>query len=264
MDTPMSPELEKPRATRVQSVARAATLLRAVAAATGEAGSATALAASVGLNRTTTWRILNTLEHERLVARDSATGTYSLGFGLLDLATQAGSVELVRSARAVLQQLAAEAHETAALALVRDGVLTYVAEATAGSVVSAAWQGRQVSLHATSTGKVLLAHCPPDERRTVLGLPRGERLTRFTATTITSLVALERELALVHERGYAVCRGEFESSAWGVSAPVLDVAGRPVAVLSLWGPSERLTEDRFESLGALAITGATRIARRDP
>jgi DNA-binding IclR family transcriptional regulator len=90
------------------------------------------------------------------------------------------------------------------------------------------------------------------------------RQPRFTATTITSLVALERELALVHERGYAVCRGEFESSAWGVSAPVLDVAGRPVAVLSLWGPSERLTEDRFESLGALAITGATRIARRDP
>src|SRR5215210_5035859 len=144
--------------TRVQSVERAAAVLRAVAAATGQAGSATALAEAVGLNRTTTWRILSTLEHERLVTQDRETGTYSLGFGLIDLAGQADGVALARSAGVVLQRLAAESHETAALALVRGGALTYVAEATAGAVVAAGWQGREVALHATSTGKVLLAY----------------------------------------------------------------------------------------------------------
>ncbi len=79
-----------PGSTRVQSVERAAAVLRAVAAADGPAGSATALAEAVGLNRTTTWRILTTLEHERLVTHDAETGTYSLGFGLIDLAGQAG------------------------------------------------------------------------------------------------------------------------------------------------------------------------------
>ena len=43
---------------------------------------------------------------------------------------------------------------------------------------------------------------------------------------------------------------------------MLDVAERPVAVVSVWGPSERLTEDRFEALGALAIAGAAEIAGR--
>jgi DNA-binding IclR family transcriptional regulator len=246
----------------VQSVERAAALLRAVAAATGPAGSATALAETVGLNRTTTWRILTTLEHERLVTLDRESGTYSLGFGLIDLAGQAGGAALVRSARVVLQHLAAQARETAALAMVRGGVLTYVAEATADAVVAAGWQGREVAMHATSTGKVLLAYSHPADVRLLLGLTRGRRLTQYTTSTITSVTTLEKELALTRQRGYAVCRGEFESTAWGVSAPVLDLAGSPVAVVSVWGPSERLTEDRFEALGTLAIAGAAEIAGR--
>ena len=71
MDTGMSSTSARrlgPGRTRVQSVERAAALLRAVAAATGPAGSATALAEAAGLNRTTTWRILTTLEQQRLVA----------------------------------------------------------------------------------------------------------------------------------------------------------------------------------------------------
>jgi DNA-binding IclR family transcriptional regulator len=266
MVTRMSPSPERPGATRVQSVERAAALLRAVAAATGAAGTATALAEAVGLNRTTTWRILTTLEQERLVVRDDESGTYSLGFGLLDLAGQADGAALVRSSRAVLRHLADRSQETASLAVLRSGVLTYVAEATAGSVVAAAWQGRGVSLHATSTGKALLAYSDPDDLRMLLKLPpRGGRLTRHTPTTITSFAAMEKELELIRERGYAVCRGEFESLAWGVSAPVLDLAGRPVAVVSVWGPSERLTNARFAPLGELTIAAAAEIAgRRGP
>jgi DNA-binding IclR family transcriptional regulator len=249
----------------IQSVERAAAILRAVAEAAGPSASATAVAETVGLNRTTTWRILRTLEQQRLVTLDVHTGWYSLGFGLIDLAGAAGGASLVRSARGVLAQVAARSGETAALALLRDGALTYVAEVAAGAIVSAGWQGRSVSMHATSTGKVLLAFSEPGELRLLLNLPRGGRLHRHTITTITSLAALDEELELTRSRGYAVCRGEFEESAWGVSAPVLDVGGRPVAVLSVWGPRERLTEARFETLGALAVEGAEQVAgRRTP
>ena len=56
----------------------------------GPAATAAALAEAVGLNRTTTWRILATLEQERLVSLNRETGWYSLGFGLIDLAGRAG------------------------------------------------------------------------------------------------------------------------------------------------------------------------------
>lgn len=248
----------------VQSVERAAALLRAVASATGPASTATALAEQVGLNRTTAWRILSTLEHDRLVVHDKETGSYALGFGLIDLAGQAASGALVEASHIVLRHLAAESGETAALALMRDGTLTYVAQSTADAVVAAGWHGREISMHATSTGKVLLAYSRPEDLRLLLRLPSGGRLRRYTPTTITSLAALERELARIRERGYADCRGEFESTAWGVSAPVLDGAGRAIAVVSLWGPGQRLTEDRFEELGRLAIAGANEIAGRRP
>lgn len=258
----MAPSPHRPGATRVQSVERAAALLRAVALATGQDGTAAALAESVGLNRTTTWRILTTLEDQRLVTRDDRSGIYSLGFGLIDLAGQAGGANLARTAGAVLDHLAAQSGETAALALVRDGALTYVAEATANAVVAAGWRDRAVSLHATSTGKVLLAFTEPEDLDQSLRQRADGRLTRHTPATITSRAELDEELARTRERGYAVCRGEFESSAWGVSAPVLDAAGRAVAVVSIWGPSERLTEDRFEDLGHLAVAAAGEIAGR--
>ena len=65
----------------MQSVERAAALLRAVRDLSGPDTTATALAETVGLNRTTTWRILATLEQERLVRLDRGTGGYTLGFG---------------------------------------------------------------------------------------------------------------------------------------------------------------------------------------
>jgi DNA-binding IclR family transcriptional regulator len=248
----------------VQSVERAAALLRAVAAATGPEATAAALAGVVGLNRTTTWRILSTLERERLVSHDRETGWYSLGLGLVDLAGQAGGT-LARTANVVLQRVAALSGETAALAVLREGVLTYVAEANAGTVVSAALQGRPVSMHATSTGKALLAFSDPADVRPLLGLPPGGRLPRFTSSTITSLRELEKELERTRELGYAECRGEFETTAWGVSAPVPDRSGRPAAVLSIWGPGDRVTVDRFAALGKITVSAATEIAqhRRD-
>ncbi|MFC7494924.1 MULTISPECIES: IclR family transcriptional regulator [unclassified Nocardioides] len=248
--------------TQVQSVQRAAALLRAVAVASGPAATATALAEAVGLNRTTTWRLLSTLEQQRLVHLDRETGWYSLGFGLIDLAGQAGDSSLARAARAVLQRIATQTGETAALAVLRDGALTYVAEAVASAIVSVTWRGMAVPLHATSTGKVLLAYSGPDEVTDLLNLPRGGRLHRYTATTITSRARLREELARTRERGFSVCRGEFEESAWGVSAPVLDSAGRAVAVLSIWGPPDRITGQRFDGLGDVAVEGAAELAGR--
>jgi DNA-binding IclR family transcriptional regulator len=251
-------------AARVQSVERAAALLRAVAAASGASATATALAETVGLNRTTTWRILATLEQQGLVSLDRTAGRYTLGFGLIDLAGQAGGAALVRSARAVLRRIAAKTGETAALAVMRDGALVYVAEETPDVAFLAGWLGREASLHATATGKALLAFADPDHVRDLLQLPRGGRLPRFTSSTTTSLTELQRELRETRARGYSVSRGEAMESAWGVSAPVLDAVERPVAILSLWGPPERVTEERLGPLGRVVLRGAEEIAGRRP
>jgi DNA-binding IclR family transcriptional regulator len=243
----------------VQSVDRAVWLLRATADA-GAAGSSTsALGEACGLNRATAWRILTTLESHGLVVSDRASGRWSLGPGLVDIARSAGSEVVLRDVHPVLERLAHQTGETAALAVVRQGVLTYVDDVAPTALVSTSWTGQQASLHATSAGKVLLAWSSEEELARLL--PR--RLKRFTSTTITARAALHADLELTRKRGYSTCYGEFDPSVWGVSAPVLDGTGRLLAVLSIWGPSPRVAAERFPTLGAIASEAARRLGLRD-
>jgi DNA-binding IclR family transcriptional regulator len=127
-------------------------------------------------------------------------------------------------------------------------------------VLTASWLGRTVPLHATSTGKALLAFLPAAQVRRVLTGP----LTRYTDTTITDPDALAAELAATRDRGYGVCAGELESSLYGVSAPVLDRNRRPLAVLSIWGPRDRVTPERFGELGEIARRAAAGVGAAHP
>jgi DNA-binding IclR family transcriptional regulator len=243
-------------AQRVQSVARAAALLRALGAH-GEPATVPELADRCGVNRSTAWRILATLEDEGLVERDAATGRYGIGYALVALSAAAGHEPLVRRAHAPLRALAQACGETASLAVPRRLQLVYVDQVQAPHVMAANWLGRPTPLHATSTGKALLAWLPADELSAAL--PR--RLERFTDTTITTRAALARELAGVRERGYAVSRGELEPALWGVSAPVLD-AGRAVAVVSVWGSEARICARGVAWLGEHTATTAAEIGTR--
>ncbi len=251
----VSADGQEPRTGRVQSVDRAADLLRAVAAAAPHGGTVADLAQACGLNRATAWRLLATLEHHDLVEREPGTGRYVLGLGIARLSAAVGVDGLVRRARPVLERVARESGETADLAVVRQTGLTYVDEVVPSSVMAASWLGRHVPLHATSSGKTWLAWLAPADLDTVLTPP----LSRYTPSTLADVAALRADLAVIRARGYGTCAGEFEQHLYGVSAPVLD-AGRPVAVVSVWGPGERISEQRFPELGALVVAATLEIA----
>jgi DNA-binding IclR family transcriptional regulator len=236
---------------RVQSVARAADLLRALDAP----ATVFELADRCGLNRSTAWRILATLEDAGLVERDPASGRYAVGYALVALAAGAGHEPLVRRAHPHLRALAEACAETASLAVPRALQLVYVDQVQAPHVMAANWLGRPTPLHATSTGKAFLAWLAADELAAAL----PARLQRFTDTTITTRAALRAELAGVRARGHAASRGELEPALWGVSAPVLD-GGRAVAVVSVWGTEGRIRARGLDALGALTAATAADVA----
>ena len=253
------PEVPAPRGNRVQSVERAVMLLRAVAAATSpQQNTVAAIAARCGLNRATAWRLLTTLEHDELLSYDRVTGHWTTGAGLTELAGLTSVGGLVRNARTVLENLSRRTGETAALAVFTSGDLHYVDEVAPPSAVAARWKERSVPLHATSAGKALLAHASDELLDSTLRLP----LEQFTASTITVPDELRAELARTRIAGYAICRGEYEESVYGVAAAFLDPAGRPRAVLTVWGPRHRMYEDRIPALGALVSESVQQLARR--
>jgi DNA-binding IclR family transcriptional regulator len=246
-----------PSVNAVQSVDRAAELLKAVADGR-EPESAAALADRCRLNRSTTWRLLATLERHGLVDRDPETNRYSIGHAVVQMAGASGYEAVARRAQPLLRRLADDTGETVNLAVPHLLQLVYVSQVQAPHVMTANWLGRPVALHATSTGKAFMAWLPDEERAASLAEP----LERYTKTTVTDAVALEAELQRVRRRGYAVSRGELEPGLWGVSAASLDSRGRPAAVVSVWGAEGRIREHGFRALGGRAAETARDLAAR--
>lgn len=238
---------------RVQSVERATDLLHAVAGATAT-GAATVreLADATGLNRATAWRILRTLEGRGLVHRDPTTRRYTIGAAVVDLARSVPAETWSSRAHAVLQALALQTRETTALALLDGSDLRYVDQVNSAGSDERDWHGTTADpLHATSTGKVFLAYADRPARQFV-----EEPLPGYTDTTITSLRELDDELALIRAQGYALCRGEWDGSVWGIAAPLLDKDKRLLGAISCWGPATRGEPERFAALGTLVRDAA--------
>ena len=241
----------EPRAKTIQSVDRAAALIKAIADSP-HSPTVNELATACGLNRSTTWRLLATLDSHGLIERDPISQRYSLGYAFLRIAAGADVDPLVRRGRPVLEELARETGEATNLAVARRFSLVYVDQVDPPHVMAPNWYGRTVPLHATSTGKAFLAFLPEEEQEAVL--PR--RLERHTATTITDRRKLGDELAAVRRDGYAICVGELEESLFGASAPVLSEQGRPLAIVSVWGTEHRLPRERLAAVGLRALDAA--------
>ncbi|MGH2933123.1 MAG: IclR family transcriptional regulator [Gaiellaceae bacterium] len=243
-----------PRARSIQSVDRAAALLKAIADSS-HPPTVIELAAACDLNRSTAWRLLATLDAHGLIERDPVSQRYSLGYAFLRIAAGAELDPLVRRARPVLEQLARDTGEATNLAVAKRFNLVYVDQVDPPQIMAPNWFGRSVPLHATSTGKAYLAFLTDEERQAVL--PR--RLERFTATTIADRRSLDDELDRVRRDRWAVCVGELEESLFGASAPVLSEQGRPVAIVSVWGTEHRLPREALPETGRLALAAADEI-----
>jgi DNA-binding IclR family transcriptional regulator len=118
------------------------------------------------------------------------------------------------------------------------------------------WVGQLTPLHATSSGKVLLAALSRAERVEVL----TGGLARYTRATITAKTRLERELAASREAGYATTVEEYETGLNAMAAPVRDSSGAVVAAVSASGPAFRLTPDRMARLAPILVAGADGIS----
>ena len=236
---------------RIQAVDRAVVLLKAVASSTTPP-TVLELAQATGINRSTAWRLLRTLEYHGLLDRDAITQRYTMGYGAIPIAAAVTDDALVRRARPLLQDLAMQVGESVTLAVAKRFNLVYVDQVDPPDVIVPSWLNKPLPLHATSGGKVFLAWLRADERAAIL--PR--ELQRYTDRTITDPEDLGRELEAARRVGYALCIREYEEFSSGVSAAVLNSRQYPMAVVNVWGPAPRNPARRLHEIGRHAVTTA--------
>jgi IclR family acetate operon transcriptional repressor len=167
------------------------------------------------------------------------------------------SSKLRESAHSGLEQLAEKTGETATLEVLSDGKMLILDEVLGDRLVGAAPSlGTAWALHATSTGKAILAALP--QSRVGELLPRT--LARFTPKTITARARLDEALEQVRGRGYATALEELEEGYSAAGAVIRTPMLEPYAALSLGGPSARLSQGVVEELGGLVKSCADRIS----
>jgi DNA-binding IclR family transcriptional regulator len=243
---------------QVQSVDRALTVLDLLAQR-GEVG-VTELAAELGVHKSTAFRLVTALERRQLVEQVGDRGKYRLGLGILRLAAATtGRLDVTRESQAVCERLARELGETVNVAILDEtSAMNVMQEYGTAAVGTRNWIGQRTPLHATSSGKVLLAFADETLRKAVL----TGRLERYTELTVTDPVELRRQLDDAVRLGWAGTNEELEVGLTAIAAPIRNGTGRVVAAVSVSGPSYRLRIETFADVAGQLIAGASEISTR--
>lgn len=247
-----------PRDNSVQSVHRAVSVLQ-VLALHGAAG-VTEIATELGVHKSTVFRLLSTLEARGLVDQHSERGRYRLGYGVVQLAAGATKMDdLSLLSRPICRRLAETVRETVNI-VVHDGRAVISVDQVLGAptVTTVNWVGQRTPLHATSAGKVFMAHMDPEQLAALL----TGGTEAYTPFTVVDPAAIEQQLAQVREQGWASTLEEHEIGLAAVAAPIRTSDGRVIAAVSVSGPTFRLNADTIPQVAEHVRAAADEISQR--
>lgn len=219
----------------------------------------TELAVPLGLSRSTTFKLLQTLAGIGVVAYDPRLQVYRPGADLYRLATvvlRSGS--FVEIARIGMRELTAQTGESSCLNLLdagREAFTVAAVEESAAALQYVLDLGQWHPLHAGASGKAILAFCPPELVARVL----QARLVQLTPATVQDAKVLERQLAEVRKQGYSISIGERLVGAVGIAAPIRDVGGFAVASVQVTIPQHRFERRRLSAIARHVMQAADRI-----
>ena len=248
----------EPRETpSIQSLDRGLLILEAVGKSP-EPVSLSELAVLLGIDRSSAFRLANTLKRRGFLANPSAGRDYVLGSSVWRLWRQYDwGKMLARLAHELLKTLAAETNETAHLAVREGRKALFIDHITSSQVISIAGQtGEFVPLYCTSHGKALLTDF---EERDLVGLLGSKPLKAYTENTVQSVRQLAAECRNIRANGFATDESEYLEGVRCVAAPIRDRDGEVIASIGISAPAARLPKEREREFGERVVSIAGQI-----
>lgn len=208
----------------------------------------------------TAHRLLASMAEKGYVQQRESNGAYTLGWKIVTLARSLSTeLRLVQDLRPYLEKVLREVRQTVNLGVLNDLYVTYLDCLMPNHAVSLYTPpGLLAPAHATSLGKVLLAHLPELDLEAALSRLQLEPLTPHTITSRLKLTAILEE---VRHQGYAVDYGELHSDVHCVAVPIKDLSGRAIVAISVTARAAELPahwEDRTAAVLIACADEATR------
>lgn len=227
---------------RSRSVERAFAVLCAVAEH-GDSTSLSWIAHRTGLPKSTVHLALQTMRDLGFVEQDPDSNRYVLGLAAAQLgALSLDQSRLIAAVAPSMEELADRSKEAVSLGIQTGHEVLFVKRVETIHVLrTSIREGSRMPLHASASGKCLLAGMAYDE---ISELYPTDPLPESASRTIRTRAELMREIELVRERGYATNVDEFLDGVSGAAVPVR-LGDRTVASLSLAGPTGRVEAERW-------------------
>jgi DNA-binding IclR family transcriptional regulator len=243
---------------QLQSLDRAVRLLELL----GESEAPLALAdvcERMDLHKSTAHRALMVLERTGLIER-TPENRFRLGLKLYELGSRAvEQIDLRARVHPWFRKLSAQVGETVHLGVLQKTAVVYLdkVEPNNRRVWLESRIGASNPVYCTAMGKAILAFLPPEEAAAIIA---RIRFVRYTPRTLVTAEALQRSLERVRRRGYAIDDEEVECGVRCVGAPILNESGRPVAAVSVSGPSSRITQQSVPGIAERLLRCCREIA----
>jgi DNA-binding IclR family transcriptional regulator len=252
------PKADGPQPTRsIQSLDRGLTIVEAVARS-NDPVSLGELTALLGIDRSSVFRLANTLKRRGFLACPSGRKDYILGPAIWRLSRQYDwSNMLIQVSHEALKMLASRTDETAHLAVREGRQALFIDHAGSSRVIAVSGQvGELVPLYCTAHGKALLADFDQKELAAIFGTAA---LRSYTSHTITSLEELTKACAQIKAQGYATDDAEFTEGIRCVAAPIRTDEGVIVGSIGISAPTSRFSSDFYRTGGEQVLATAAQI-----
>jgi IclR family acetate operon transcriptional repressor len=218
------------------------------------------LSLMVGQPKSTIHRLLTALEGRRFVRYESDTRLWKIGVEAFVVGSAfLRNRDIATFARPALQALVNDSGETASLYVEDDGEIVCISQFECRQTMRViARPGGRAKMHASGSGKAMLAHFPEARVEAVIerhGLPAA------TEKTINTPQALRANLDRIRRQGFAVDDEENSLGIRCVAAAVFDHAGETVAAISISGPASRILDARIPALGERVRAAAQSLTR---
>ena len=230
----------------VQSVIRAVDILRCFE--DDESLGLTEISRKIGLHKSTTFGLVSTLVHASLLEKNQKSEKYQLGLGLFSLGTLVKH-DLRSVVEPFLIQLVEQSKETVNFVVRNGDSVMYISKIESPHSMRICTQiGRHLPLYCTAVGKAILAFLDESEVRSIL---EARPLEEFTGKTMTDAEEIIKTLPCIRAQGYAVDDEELEYGLTCVAAPIFNSQGKPIAGLSVSGPTSRMDQALLDKCSIL-------------
>lgn len=228
----------------IKSVLTALNILEVFQAPNHQELGITEISRLLGLNKTTVFHLVSTMEMKGYIQKNKETGKYKLGLKLFELGNLVGErIDIQKQAVPFLRKLVEKFSETVHLVILDRDEALYIEKVEGTMNVRIPSQvGKRNPLHCTGVGKVLMAHLDEESVERII---REKGLRRFTNNTICDPQLLKKELSKVKEQGYALDNEEIEPGLRCIAAPVKNHLQKVVAAISMAAPASRLSDENL-------------------